>query len=184
MNKKLNKNFANVRRSVTQAVVFILFLTVSLSCEKKDEPEPGYTVVPFDNSKLIYRDIEGNGNLRLEIYNADGPTASNSGLNVANFAFANEVSVTFTLSDFTFSVPLDELPVGHLSASIFFANSDGSVSGNGPGITVTGEGTYMVVFAPGTAVTDVSVFVIDIVRMADIIYMNNITATIDEIRIR
>ena len=140
------------------------------------------TVVPFDNSKLIARDIEGNGNLRLEIYNAYGPTASNSGLDVANFAFANEVSVTFTLSDIIFSTNAAD----SRSASIFFANSDGSVSGNGPSITVTGEGTYTAVFAPGTAVTDVRVFVIDIVRMGDDFLWGaqTVTATIDEIRVR
>jgi hypothetical protein len=179
MNKKMNIFFVNVCKIAAQGVVCMLLLAVSLSCSK-DEPEPGYTVVPFDNSRLVSGDLEGNGNLRLEIYNAYGPTASDSGLDVANFAFANEVSVTFTLSDITFRPD----SVDSHSASIFFANSDGSVSGNGPSITVTGEGTYTVVFAPGTAVTDVRAFVIDIVGMADCIFMGNVTATIDEIRVR
>ena len=168
-----------------QLLLFALCVLLAISaCSKYDEPGSGYTIVPFDNSKLLFGYWVPGANLRLEIYNAYGPTASNPGLDVANFAFANEVSVTFTLSDIIFTVHPDELPDGYLSASIFFANSDGSVSGNGPSVTVTGEGTYTVVFAPGTAVTDVRVFVIDIVNMALINYMGIVTATIDEIRVR
>jgi hypothetical protein len=172
-------------KKIIQLLLFALCVLLAISACSKDEPEPDYTVVSFDNSKLLYGNWVPGGRLRLEIYNVDGPTASDSGLDVANFAFANEVSVTFTLSDITFTLPLDELPVGYLSASILFANADGSVSGNGPSITVTDEGTYTVVFAPGTAVTDVRTFVIDIERMAFIIYnIDNFTATIDEIRVR
>lgn len=55
--------------------------------------------VEFDASKILYGDLEGNGNLRIEIYNEFGAgTASNSPLTAAAFSVGSTLKVTFTVS--------------------------------------------------------------------------------------
>lgn len=67
----------------------------------------GSTTFDIDQSKIMVGDIEGKGNVRIEIFNAYGPTAveqaydaSVSPLDPSTFAFAAEdqFTVTFTLS--------------------------------------------------------------------------------------
>lgn len=144
-------------------------------------PPDDSQVVTFDNSKLVFGDLEGNGKLRLEIYNEYGSTKSNPGLDFANFTFANSVTVKFTLG----GISLIDGASGSYEASIYFANSGWWPSGNGDPITVTGNGTYEVTYAPGASTTDALVFVVDITNLAaEITDMNTVTATIDEIRVK
>ena len=56
------------------------------------------TDVPVDQSKLLYGDIEGNGKIRLEIYNAYGDTSKDAPIDAAGFSFDDTLSVTFTIS--------------------------------------------------------------------------------------
>lgn len=55
------------------------------------------TDVAVDESKLFYGDIEGNGKIRLEIYNAYGDTSKDAPINT-DFSFDDSLSVTFTVS--------------------------------------------------------------------------------------
>ncbi|WP_194768456.1 hypothetical protein [Tamlana sp. I1] len=136
------------------------------------------TEITFDTSKLVIGDLEGNGNLRLELYNEYGSTAADSGLNKADLAFSNSIEVTFTLNGIT----LNSGAVGTYNTSMYYADADWNPNGNGDVITVNGDGTYTVKYAPGTAADGVVVFVIDVVGMAtDITDITAVTATIDSV---
>ncbi|WP_163324610.1 hypothetical protein [Draconibacterium mangrovi] len=142
--------------------------------------EPQGTEVAFDNSKLVIGDLESNGNLRLEIFNEYGSTVSDPGLDKSEIAFNNSINVTFTLS----GVTLNEGAAGSYNTSMYYADSDWNPNGNGDVITVNGDGTYTVSYAPGTAAEGVVVFVIDVAGMgADISDMEAVTATIDKIEL-
>ncbi|MFG6685779.1 hypothetical protein ACGK9U_04295 [Mariniflexile sp. HNIBRBA6329] len=139
------------------------------------------TVVAFDNSKLAFGDLEGNGKLRLELYNDFGSTATNPGLNKNSLVFSESVEVTFTLGGIT----LNSGAAGSYNASIYYADSDWTPNGNGANVTVNGNGTYTVTYAPGVDVDGVIVFVIDITGLAaDITDLTAVTATIDKIVIK
>ena len=56
------------------------------------------TDIPVDESKLIYGDIEGNGKIRLEIYNAYGDTSKDAPIDPTAITFDDQMKVTFTLS--------------------------------------------------------------------------------------
>ncbi len=56
------------------------------------------TDVAVAQDKLIYGDIEGNGKIRLEIYNAYGDTSKDAPIDPAGFSFDDSLSVTFTVS--------------------------------------------------------------------------------------
>ena len=56
------------------------------------------TDVAIDESKIIYGDIEGNGKLRIELYNAYGDTSKDAPLDAAGFTFDDTLSVTFTIA--------------------------------------------------------------------------------------
>lgn len=56
------------------------------------------TDIAVDESKLYYGDIEGNGKIRLEIYNAYGETSKDAPIDPAGFSFDDTLSVTFTIS--------------------------------------------------------------------------------------
>ena len=65
----------------------------------------GDTEIAVDNSKILWGDPEGKGNLRIEIYNAYGSTtvdekydASVSPINPDDIVDADKITVTFTLS--------------------------------------------------------------------------------------
>ncbi|MCV9385109.1 hypothetical protein [Reichenbachiella ulvae] len=140
--------------------------------------EPAGTEVAFDNSKLVIGDLEGNGNLRLEIYNEFGSTISDPGLNTGDLSFASSIEVTFTLSGIT----LNDGAAGSYDASMYYADSDWSPNGNGAVTSVTGDGTYTVTYTPGSAADGVIVFVVDMSGMAtDIADLAAVSATIDKI---
>lgn len=56
------------------------------------------TDIAVDESKLIWGDIEGNGKIRLEIFNAYGDTSKDAPIDAAGFSFDDTLSVTFTIS--------------------------------------------------------------------------------------
>ncbi|OMP31654.1 hypothetical protein BKM32_00860 [Mangrovimonas sp. DI 80] len=136
------------------------------------------TEVAYDTSKLVYGDIETNGNLRLEIHNIYGDTNLDPGLNADDMFFNNSVEVTFTLSGIT----LNEGAVGSYDASIYYADPDWSPNGSGNAVTVNGDGTYTVSYVPGAAVEGCIVFVVDIAGLAtDVADLEAVSATIDSI---
>lgn len=56
------------------------------------------TDIPVDQDKLLYGDIEGNGKIRLEIYNAYGDTSKDAPIDPTAITFDDQMKVTFTLS--------------------------------------------------------------------------------------
>lgn len=56
------------------------------------------TEIPVDNSKIFYGDIEGNGKIRIEIFNAYGDTSKDAPINASDWSFDDTLSVTFTVS--------------------------------------------------------------------------------------
>lgn len=56
------------------------------------------TEIPVDNSKILYGDIEGNGKIRIEIYNEYGDTKKDAPINPSDWSFDDTLSVTFTVS--------------------------------------------------------------------------------------
>ncbi len=56
------------------------------------------TEVAVDSSKILFGDIEGNGKLRIELYNQFGDTKDAAPLNVSDIFFNEKLDVTFTIS--------------------------------------------------------------------------------------
>jgi hypothetical protein len=141
---------------------------------------PQGTEVAFDNSKLVIGDLEGKGNIRLEIFNAFGSTNNDPGLDVATVKADNRIEINFTISGATFV----DSAAGSYPAGIGFADGDWSAQywGGGDGdVAVTGNGNYTVYCDPG-AFDGATVFVIDIQGMAtDLTDVAAVSATIDKI---
>ena len=60
--------------------------------------------VPVDMSKVKFGDLEYNGNLRIELYNAYGATASAPAIDLSALNFSEELIVCFTL----YETPVDD----------------------------------------------------------------------------
>ena len=56
------------------------------------------TEVAVDSSKILFGDIEGNGKLRIELYNEYGDTKADAPLNVSDIFFNEKLEVSFTIS--------------------------------------------------------------------------------------
>ena len=66
------------------------------------------TDIPVAQDKIIFGDIEGNGKIRLEIYNAYGDTSKDAPIDNAGFSFDDKLSVTFTVSGTGMSAAADD----------------------------------------------------------------------------
>lgn len=143
-------------------------------------PTPGKEIA-FDNSKIAFGDLEDNGNLRLELFNAFGSTVNNPPLDTEQLRFEKKMSVTFTLGGITLKAGAS----GDYTADIGFAAAgwDPSYWGGGPGkVSVRGNGTYTVWFTPSARAEGAEVFVIDITGLADdIVDLASVTARIDKL---
>ena len=141
----------------------------------------GGSGLTVDNTKIAVGDLEGNGNLRIEIYNEYGTTASDPGVS-ADFSFSSNLAVTFTLS----GVTLNDGAAGQYDAVMSFADAswDPSYWGGTPkyDALVTGDGTYTTFVEVSYDAEGAVVWVIDIQGMAgDIADMSAVSVTIDEI---
>ena len=56
------------------------------------------TDVAVDQSKIFFGDIEGNGKLRIEIFNAFGETVNDAPIDTTAIAFDESIAVTFTIA--------------------------------------------------------------------------------------
>jgi len=136
--------------------------------------ESGPTKLLFDNSKFFYGDIEGNGNLRLEICNQygfnNGQTYNDPPFNASKLKFKQSLNVTFTISGMG---QLSEPATATIGCSIDW-KFDGSADADDSPIKhvnaqVTGDGTYTVsLLSNGTKYTsaELNVFVVDILGVA------------------
>ncbi len=139
----------------------------------------------FDNSKMMFGDLEEKGNYRIELYNeyGDGTTLADPPFTLTDFSFSNSFEITFTLSGITFN----DGAVGSYQTAVSYASADWACQywGDGTGdgeVAVTGDGTYTVTCAPGASGSSAVVFVVDILNMAtDIADMDAVTCTVDKI---
>ena len=133
----------------------------------------------FDNSKLLYGDLEGKGNLRLEMYNEWGSSKADPCVDPATVSFSKSLAVTFKLSGIEFK----EGAVGQYNAALSFVDGTWTVQ-NWGGATkqdalVTGDGTYTVWMPASAAASGITVFFIDINGMAaDIVDLSAVKAEI------
>ncbi len=56
------------------------------------------TDVPVNQDNVIFGDIEGNGKIRIEIFNAYGDTVNAPAVDTANINFDESIAVTFTIA--------------------------------------------------------------------------------------
>ncbi|QGY45079.1 hypothetical protein GM418_15805 [Maribellus comscasis] len=162
---------------------YMAYHLIPSSNENGGSSEPEGTELAFDNSKLAFGDIEGNGNFRLELYNDFGSTKDDPPLVKENIVFNNRIEITFTLQGITFS----EGASGSYNTALSYADADWAPQYWGDGsseevASVTGDGTYTIWCEPGAASEGAAVFVIDIKEMAaEIADLSAVTATIDKI---
>lgn len=133
----------------------------------------------FDTSKLVYGDIESNGNLRLELYNEWGSSKADPCVDPSSFSFSKSLAVTFKLS----GVEFKEGAAGQYNAALSYASGDWSVSYWGgtakQDALVTGDGTYTVWMPASSTASGIMVFVIDIKGMAaDVVDLGAVKAEI------
>lgn len=136
----------------------------------------------FDTSKLLYGDIEGKGNFRLELYNEYGSSKADPCVNPATFGFKKNMAVTFKLTGCQFKADA----VGQYNAALSFADSswDPSYWGGTPKFDalVTGDGEYTVWMSTSADVEGAVVFCIDIAGMAsDLVDVSAVKAEIVDI---
>lgn len=132
-----------------------------------------YAEVNPESGKLVFGDIEGNGRLRIEIYNEYGATANNPPIDPTSIKFAKNMVVSFTLTGIT-----DNLKGGAESsyvAGLEYSDPTWGVSywsdltmGTYEAM-VTGDGTYTVWMEVSAQANGAIVFCVDIANLgADI----------------
>lgn len=144
--------------------------TTEYICIKLEQKlETGTAAVParkveVDNSKLLWGDLEDNGNLRIEIFNAWGSgTAANPPLNVEELTFNEKMVITFSISGLgTLSEPATAFLMNS-ATNVWGPTDAGAATGE-----ITGDGTYTLTTEGSMAAPDPSSFVfnIDIVELA------------------
>nr|WP_321452672.1 hypothetical protein [uncultured Carboxylicivirga sp.] len=160
-----------------------------------DEGDGGYdgsdvvlgdaTDIPFDNTKLVFGDLEDKGNLRLELYNEYGSTVSDPPFAKENLVTNQRVEVTFTLSGITF---IDGAAASY-KTMFSWADADWNPQYWGDGTrekvaNITGDGTYTIFYDPESLAEGATVFVIDIEGMAaEIVDLSAVTATVDKLTV-
>ena len=122
------------------------------------------TDVAVDQSKVIIGDIEGNGNLRIELYNEYGPTKDDAPINKADIVDAVTVAVTFTVTGIEGAPAADEPNNDDNSAEDTTAPdntpADGSNPSGGDGKDPANTGIEGVAVVAGLAVLATGAIVI------------------------
>ncbi|MCC8192254.1 MAG: FIVAR domain-containing protein, partial [Ruminococcus sp.] len=151
--------------------------------------------VAIDSSKVLYGNIEGNGNYRIEIYNEYGSgTASSSPIDTGDIYAESTLAVTFTVSgtgvedtEATEEPTEDSSEAASdiaITATLGYADADWSAQDWSSSVTVTGDGTYTItasVADMGDTADGVVVFVIDLAG-ASTAYPD-LTAVLDSITV-
>lgn len=140
-----------------------------------------------DNSKLAVGDIEGNGRIRVEIYNMYGSTAANPSVNPQQIKFSKNMIVTFKLSGINDN--LKEGAAGTYYGGLEYADGDWkpdfwSTFDSKYDCAVTGDGTYTVWMETGGATAEgAAVFCVDINGLgADLVDISKVKAEIVSIK--
>lgn len=140
-----------------------------------------------DNSKLVVGDIEGNGRIRIEIFNQYGSTGSNPGITADQIKFTKNMVVTFKLSGV--SDNMKEGAGSHV-AGLEYADASWDPSrwsdftSSKYDANITGDGIYTVwMETGGNEAEGAAVFCIDINNLsADAIDPSKIKAEIQSIK--
>ena len=140
-----------------------------------------------DNSKLVVGDIEGNGRIRIEIFNQYGSTGSNPGITAEQIKFTKNMVVTFKLSGV--SDNMKEGTGSHV-AGLEYADASWDPSrwsdftSSKYDANITGDGVYTVwMETGGNEAEGAAVFCIDINNLsADAIDPSKIKAEIQSIK--
>ncbi len=167
------------------------YLCVKLKPEVENTGVIPARSVEVDNTKILYGDLEGKGNFRIEIFNTYGSgTKNNPPVNVSEIAFDEKCLVTFLLSGLGELTSPTSAFLMCSNANVWKIDDAGSVP-----CEITGDGTYTV-RVNGTAAAgtiDNLVFLIDIVDVKSRTSVDieagednrcpNVTARIESIKI-
>ena len=96
------------------------------------------TDVAIDDSKILYGDIEGNGKLRIELYNAYGDTSKDAPLDATGFTFDDTLSVTFTIAGIDGDSASDATDAGDATDATDVADTGASENKGSPDTGVEG----------------------------------------------
>lgn len=148
--------------------------------------KPFAKVITPDSSKLNIGDLEGNGRIRIEIYNEFGQTKNDPGVDISQINFSKSMAVTFTVKGINDN--LKEGAATSFKAGLEFADAswDPSYWSNFTNqkydAVVTGDGTYTVWMETASDVEGAVVFCIDIDGLgAALADAGKIQATVDKI---
>ena len=136
------------------------FFKVNPVKEEGSSSSPG-TKVACDNSKILYGDLEGKGNYRIEIFNEYSGTSTSldPGVNMDDLKFKFRCDVTFTITGLgTLNSPV----TAYLMCNS--VNQWDEAASSAVNCQVTGDGTYTVsALAEGT--TAPSVFLVELLAV-------------------
>ena len=129
-----------------------------------------YAVVNPESGKLVFGDIEGNGRLRIELYNEYGASQANPCIDPATIKFSKNMVVTFKLTGVTDNLKDDA--AGSYVAGLEYSDPTWNV-GYWSELTrvgkyealVSGDGTYTVWMETATAANGAIVFCVDIANL-------------------
>lgn len=148
--------------------------------------KPFAKVIVPDSSKLNIGDLEGNGRIRIEIYNEFGQTKNDPGVDISQINFSNSMAVTFTVKGINDN--LKEGAASSFKAGLEFADASwdpsywSNFSNQKYDAVVTGDGTYTVWMETASDVEGAVVFCIDIEGLgAALADAGKIQATVDKI---
>ncbi len=147
-----------------------------------------YAEVNPESGKLVFGDIEGNGRLRIEIYNEFGATASNPPIDPSSIKFAKNMVVSFSLTGITGN--LKSNAAGSYVAGLEYSDPSWGVnywSNLSMGkyeAMVTGDGTYTVWMEVASKANGAIVFCVDIAGLgADIDDWSKVGVNVNTIKL-
>lgn len=150
-------------------------------------PVRPYAEIGTEKGKIIYGDIEGNGRIRIEIYNEYGETKQNPPIDPSSIKFSKNMVVTFTLTGITGN--LKEGAAGSYVGGLQYADGAWGVqywSGFEKTIydaVITGDGTYTVWMETATPANGIMVFCVDINGLAaDIVDLEKVDVEVNTIK--
>ncbi len=148
--------------------------------------KPFAKVITPDSSKLNIGDLEGNGRIRIEIYNEFGQTKDNPGVDISQINFSESMAVTFTVKGINDN--LKEGAATSFKAGLEFGDASwdpsywSNFSNQKYDAVVTGDGTYTVWMETASDVEGAVVFCIDIDGLGTALTdASKIQATVDRI---
>ena len=144
-------------------------------------------VVRVNSSKLAVGDIENNGRIRIELYNAYGATSNNAPLDVNKIDFDKSMAVTFTIKGITGNLKSGAPASYHAGLEYttpnwypsYWSTLDGTSKWDA---VIKGDGTYTVKMETESNCKGAQVFCIDIADLAkNLVDASKIKVTIDKL---